>query len=145
MGDGLTAPRLAKLVAVTNLYEIEAGKVALERSWREDIKSFARGMIEDHSRMQRELKSRLSRENTPGAPEQLDKAHQLLIDDLKSAADDNFDGRYISQQEQAHISAIALLNGYNRLGDDEAMKELCTVALPIIEHHLRMAHGLTGA
>ncbi len=66
---------------------------------REDVKKFARAMLDDHEKLGRELRSFIGATNSPQMPpDSLDRVHRMLIDDLNGAADENFDSRYIAQQ-----------------------------------------------
>jgi putative membrane protein len=136
----------ANLVAMSDMYEIEASEIALSRSRRADVKSFAQQMITDHHKTTEELKSMLGSLNEPTTlPTKLDALFQILIDDLTGATDDNFDHRYVAQQQDVHGVAITLVKHYRDHGDISALRELCKLALPVLEHHRHMADDMANA
>jgi putative membrane protein len=136
----------ANLVAMSDLYEIESSRIALDRSARPDVKAFARQMIKDHQKTTEELKSMLGSLNEPTTlPTKLDALFQILIDDLKGASNDNFDHRYVAQQQDVHGVAITLVKHYRDHGDNSALRELCKLALPVLEHHRHMADDMAKA
>jgi putative membrane protein len=136
----------ANMVAMSDLYEIKASQIALDRSKRTDVKSFAQQMITDHRKTTEELKSMLGSLNEPATlPTELNVLFQTLIDDLKGSANDNFDHRYIAQQQEVHAVAITLVKHYRDHGDNSALRELCKLALPVLEHHRQMAEKMATA
>jgi putative membrane protein len=128
---------------VATLYEIEAAKIALQRSRREDVKALARAMLADHEKMESELRSFIGGANTPQTPpETLDTVHQTLIDNLHGASDRDFDTRYIAQQKLAHTEAITLFKTYQRTARDDGLRSLIGLALPVLEQHMQMVREL---
>ncbi|HEX3809529.1 MAG TPA: DUF4142 domain-containing protein [Rhizomicrobium sp.] len=133
----------ANLLAMSDMYEIESSEMALQRSRRDDVKAFAQGMIKDHKKTTEELKSMLGSMNTPMTlPDKPDVLFQTLLDDLSGASDADFDTRYIAQQRDAHEVAITLAEHYRDHGDNSALRELCKLALPVLQHHKQMAEGM---
>lgn len=142
----ITREAFADNAEAANLYEIEAAKIALERSRRHDVKEFARQMIADHTKTSSELKSFLGQTNSPQRPrDSLDALHQTLIDDLNGASDEDFDKRYIAQQQSAHSNAITLFKTYQNAGQDDGLRSLAGLALPMLEHHMEMVRDLEKA
>jgi putative membrane protein len=136
----------ANLVAMSDLYEIQASELALKRSRRNDVKGFAQEMIRDHKKTSEELKSMLGSMNEATTlPTKLDTLFQVLIDDLRGAANDDFDKRYVAQQQDVHDVAITLVKHYRDQGDTSALRELSKLALPVLEHHRDMADRMAQA
>ncbi|HEY4123640.1 MAG TPA: DUF4142 domain-containing protein, partial [Rhizomicrobium sp.] len=72
--------------AISDMYEVEAGKIAAQRSSNPDVKAFATKMVAAHTATTDKLKSILSgMKNQPAAPAHLDDRRQGLIDDLRGA------------------------------------------------------------
>jgi putative membrane protein len=117
--------------------------MALKRAHRADVKDFARQMIKDHKRTSDDLKSMLGSMNEPmQPPAKLNLLFQTLIDDLGGATDENFDKRYLAQQESVHSAAVTLTKTYRDRGDDSALRELAKLAVPLYEGHLKMVQRL---
>jgi putative membrane protein len=136
----------ANLVAMSDMYEIEASEMALRRSHRSDVRDFAQQMVKDHKKTTEELKSMLGAMNQPMTlPSKPNALFQTLLDDLAGASDDSFDKRYIAQQQETHDVAIRLVEHYRDHGDDTALRELCKLALPVLEHHKHMIEHIAQA
>jgi putative membrane protein len=143
--SALTVNAFAFLAGEAGLYEIKAGEIALRRSKREEVRSFARRMIEDHTDIAEKLGSFLGGMERPNSPPaKLDPLHQTLIDDLNGASDADFDHRYIAQQKAEHEVAVTLFRGYGERGSDEGLRNLSKLGLPVLEQHLEMARRLAG-
>jgi putative membrane protein len=125
------------------MYEVEAGKIAAERSTNSAVKDFANHMVEAHTQTSDKLKSILASDNvkvTP--PTTLDTRRQSMIDNLRGAKAENFDRRYVEQQEAAHEEARILLRGYAKDGDNAAIKKFASETLPAVKEHLSMVEKI---
>ena len=143
---GITRHQFATQAMIANIYELAAAEIALRRAQRNDVREFARAMIADHEKMGSELKSFLGATNSPQMPpEQLDRLHQTLIDDLNAAGNQDFDRLYIKQQRIAHREAITLFKTYRSRGRDDGLRNLAGLALPVLEGHLQMVRDLEAA
>lgn len=142
----ITRHQFSTRAAIANMYELEAARIALQRSQREDVKEFARTMIADHEKIGSELTSFLGATNSPQMPpDKLDALHQTLIDDLNRAGGGEFDRLYIKQQKLAHQEAITLFTTYRNVGRDDGMRNLAGLALPVLKKHLNMVNDLEKA
>ncbi|HEY2834964.1 MAG TPA: DUF4142 domain-containing protein, partial [Rhizomicrobium sp.] len=85
--------------ATSDMYEVEAGKIAAKRASSAAVKDFAEHMVKAHTETTDKLKSTLASNNisvTP--PAHLDDRRQGMIDDLRGAKSEDFDHRYLTQQ-----------------------------------------------
>ncbi len=129
--------------AVSDMYEVEAAKIAEQRSQNADVKAFARKMIQAHTQTTRALKAILATakiEVTP--PASLDDRRQGMIDELRGAKDADFDGRYMSQQIDAHNEALILMRGYAKDGDNADVKAFAAKTATAVQEHLDMAQPI---
>src|SRR5579863_475137 len=125
--------------AVSDMYEVEAGKIAAKRASSAAVKNFAELMVKAHTETTDKLKSNLASNNidvTP--PRHLDDRRQGMIDDLRGAKLEDFDHRYLAQQQAAHEEARILMRGYAEDGDNSSVKEFASGTLPAVENHLAM-------
>ena len=130
----------AKQVAVSDMFEIESSKLALERADTKS-KSFAAKMVKDHSGTTAELKAIASRAKLE-LPTALDSAHQSKLDKLASLQGADFDKEYDSQQLAAHKDAVDLFQRYAKGGDNPDLKKFAAKHLPHLAQHLKLAQGL---
>ncbi|HWA88541.1 MAG TPA: DUF4142 domain-containing protein [Rhizomicrobium sp.] len=132
--------------AVSDMYEVEAGKIALQRSSDAGVKAFAQKMVDAHTTTTNELKAILTKIHaTVTTPATLDDRHQGMIDELRGAKDADFDGRYIAQQVDAHNEALALMQGYAKDGDTKEVKTFANKTSKVVQMHLNMANKLKSA
>lgn len=138
-----TAKGFVTAAAMSDMYEVEAGKIAQKRAHNAAIKDFAKQMVDAHTQTTAELKSILASNNiavTP--PRRLDSRRQSMLDNLNGAKDENFDARYLDQQIGAHREALILMRGYAKDGDDVHLKAFADKTRAIVEKHLNMAKNL---
>ena len=132
--------------AVSDMYEVEAGRIAERRGQSDAVKDFARQMVRAHTATTASLKSTLARNNidiTP--PAHLDDRRQGMIDNLRGATDADFDHRYLVQQEAAHREAQILMHGYAKDGDNKAVRSFAAETLPKVDEHLAMVRQLEAS
>lgn len=132
--------------AISDMYEVTAGKIAVQRASSPDVKAFAQKMIEAHTGTTAKLKSILASNNvnvTP--PAHVDNRRQGMLDDLRGAKAADFDHRYITQQIAAHEEADTLFHGYAKDGDNPAIKTFAATTDKDIKMHLAMAKKLNAA
>ncbi len=142
---GTSATDYVKLAADGDNYEIQSSKVALMRSKRADVKSFAKQMITDHTQTSKSLMAALSNNDRKITPPSmtLSDANMSKIQLLKKAPKASFDDLYIQQQMQAHQTAWSLHKGYATDGTDPALKQVASTAVPIVEMHLQHLKSMT--
>ncbi len=139
-----TLKGFATAAAESDMYEVEAGKIAEQRAQSADVKSFAARMVKAHTGTTMKLKALLASDGKGIAPPAtLDDRHQGLIDELRGAKDADFDARYLSQQVDAHKEALILMNGYAKDGDVASVKKFAGKTAPVVQMHLNMAEHLS--
>ncbi|WP_395943408.1 DUF4142 domain-containing protein [Brevundimonas sp.] len=123
--------------AIGGMYEVEAGRIAAERSRNPAIKRIGEMMVTDHSKAGDELKPIATAAGLT-VPTALDQRHQGLIDNLRGATDQDFDRVYLQQQEAAHNETASLLETYGRVGGNAALKGWAAKTLPVVRAHQEM-------
>jgi len=141
-----TTKGFVNAAAISDMYEVTAGKIALERAQSPDVKAFAQKMVDAHTMTTQKLKSIIASNNinvTP--PAHVDRRRQAMLDDLRGAKAQDFDHRYISQQIAAHKEADILFRGYAKDGDNAAIKDFAAATDKDIKMHLSMAQQLDAS
>ncbi|HEY4075475.1 MAG TPA: DUF4142 domain-containing protein [Rhizomicrobium sp.] len=129
--------------ATSDMYEVAAGKIAVQRAQSPAVKEFAQQMVDAHTQTTTKLKSIIATNNinvTP--PAHVDSRRQGMLDDLRGAASQDFDHRYITQQVAAHKEADILMRGYGKDGDNASVKEFAATTDKAVKMHLDMAQKL---
>ena len=138
-----STPDFVEKVALSDLYEVEAGKIASEKGQSEAVKKFGQHMVEAHSKTSEELKGIVQSEKLnvalPTAP---NKKLRKMIDKLNGANLEDFDKIYAGQQLKAHKRAADLFDDYAEGGENGALKQFAANALPAIKQHLEEAKKL---
>jgi putative membrane protein len=138
-----SASDFAQKVAMSDMYEVEAGKIANQKGQSPQVKGFGQMMVEAHSKTTEDLKSITANEKLKvDLPTKFDSKHQKLIDDLAAASDADFDKTYAKQQVDGHEDAVKLFESYAKDGDNASLKQFAQKMLPVIQDHLTEAKKL---
>ena len=122
--------------AMSDMYEIAAGKIALSRAESARTKGFAQMMITDHTRASVTLKDAVNASGQSLAlPERLDSEHQAKIDILESLNGADFEREYLGQQMAAHGKAMTMLRTYVDNGDLAELRQFAQATIPVVQKH----------
>jgi putative membrane protein len=142
-GCGPTTANFVQKVATSDMYEVQAGKIAAEKGQSDAVKQFGQQMVDAHTKTTEELTGIVKTKSLKvDLPAKLDAKHQKLIDDLDSVPAQDFDKTYAKQQVDAHQEAVNLFKKYASQGDDTDVKQFAQKTLSTIEHHLVEAKKL---
>jgi putative membrane protein len=129
--------------AASDMFEIAAGKLALQRSSDPEIKKFAKEMIDAHTKSTAGLKAALTTSgSTVALPTDLPDDLKGKLDDLTKADAKDFDKTYVDGQIDAHHATLNLMQRYAQDGDVPAIKAFAAKLAPAVQEHLNMAEGL---
>lgn len=127
--------------ASSDMYEIEAGKLAQENGTAQAVKDFGAMMERDHTKSSTDLKAAAGQVEGVTVPTEMMPKHQALLDALRGAGT-SFDDVYKTQQLQAHQEALALMQNMSTNGEAGPLKDFATKTAPVIETHLGHAEML---
>ena len=138
-----TTPDFVQKAAMSDMYEVEAGKIASQKGASDAVKQFGQHMTEAHTKTTEELKGIVAAEKIKvDLPTKLDGKHQRQIDDLNAATGADFDKTYVKQQIKVHGKAVELFEDYADDGDNATVKAFAAKTLPVIKQHLEEAKKL---
>ncbi len=128
--------------AMTDMFEVQAGLLALRMADDPAYLDFAQLMIADHDNASAQFKNAVS--NLPGVqlPPELDGSHKAKIDELKSLSGAAFERQYKTEQVQDHHETIARLQKYAEDGDNPDLKTWAAETLPSLKAQLDHAEAL---
>jgi len=130
--------------AQSDMYEIQAAKMAEQKSKNPDVKKFAAEMVKDHTKLSGEMKPLIAKAGqTP--PADLDQRRKGFLDNLKAADAGSFDKTYMDQQVAAHDEALTLMQGYAKDGSDAGLKGGAAKAVPKVQMHLDKAKSIQAS
>lgn len=126
----------ATSLAMSDMYELEAARIATTKSSTAGVRELAAMITTDHTASTAKLKT-IAPAEVPGAmlPTALDERHQGLIDNLNAAAPADFDRVWLTQQVAAHNEALTLLNGFSDNTDAPRLAALATEVIPKVTMH----------
>src|ERR1700712_2736815 len=143
LGISPTTVDFVKEVAISDMFEIEASKLAQDKGNAPE-KSFASQMVTDHTKTSTELKELVSSGKVKAElPAALDSSHQSKLDKLKGESGKDFNSDFDSMQVSAHKDAVSLFERYAKGGDNPELKNWAGKTLPALKHHLEMAQDLS--
>lgn len=140
------APDFVQKAAVSDMFEIQSSKIALQRSANKNVKDFARMMISGHTQTTADLKAAIKASGqalTPPAALPDDK--QAALDGLKKADAKDFDKKFMDAQVDGHQQALDLMARYAKDGDVAQIKDFAAKTGPVVQQHLDKAKAIQGA
>lgn len=141
---------------MVNQTEIQLAKLAETNSQNEDVKAFARAMIQEHTTQDQKLmqyaqSKGLKLAEKPKPMNDLEKksmaAHLALMDKLKSARGAAFDACYIANQvadhDDTHAKIMAMMHG-GGAGSDAEMTAMLQELHTKLPQHREHAYSVLG-
>lgn len=122
--------------------ELSASRLALNKARNPQVRAFAQHMIDDHTRVDEELRSLAASKNysPPQEPSLLQKGKEKI---LSAMGDESFDRRYVNQMGvDAHEETVALFEKAAREARDPEVKAFAVKHLPSLREHLQKAREL---
>jgi putative membrane protein len=134
--------------------DAELAKLAVEQSNDPQIKQFAQALVDDHSKVTKELmalKNGGTRGRDEQAPEQdrtqrrngkLPGDRPQLLERFTQLHGAEFDRAFLHQILQDHEKAVMLFDKEAKTGQDASAKSFAEKTLPTLKKHLKMAREL---
>jgi putative membrane protein len=132
-----------KEAASGGMLEVKLGEAAETRAANPDVKRFGRRMVDDHSKVNRELMA-LAEKKGVEIPKNMKSEHQQTYDRLSRLNGLDFDKAYMSQILKDHREDIAAFEKEAKHGYDGEVKMFASKTLPTLKEHLRMAQEIAG-
>ena len=140
-GDKLSQSdeRMLKQIAEANLAEISAGKMAQDKAQSDEVKSFAKKMVDDHTKALDDLKQ-LAQSKGVTLPSEPDKQHMAMEKKLQALSGEKFDKQYLQQAgDRAHKETHRLLQRASSRAEDSDLKNYASKVIATVESHQQMA------
>ena len=131
-------------MAMANMSEIEAGKMAQAKSQNDQVKNFAQQMIDDHTKALTEVQQ-LAQAKGVMLPTELDRTHKAKANKLAALSGDAFDRAYMAQAGVAdHKRNHDMLQQAQAKAKDPDLTALAARLAPTVDQHLNSAQQLHG-
>ncbi len=136
----VSAEDFVEEASAQNIAEIEAGRLALEKSAFHLVRDFAQEMITDHRAQNSELRSIAARKNVDMADDATlaSKAKTVILNQYEGTS---FEVAYANNQVATHRAAIEYYQEAANSKDTE-VRTLAVATLPSLHDHLRKAEAL---
>src|ERR1041385_7822572 len=121
--------------------EVDLSKLALERAQDPRVKEFARKMVEDHGRMNDDLKA-LADKKGLSISASLDDDQKATLKRFQGLSGPEFDREYMACMVADHASTVRTFDAKAASGSDPDVSALARKALPTLRDHLQMARDL---
>jgi putative membrane protein len=131
-------------VTLSDMYQIEAGKIAETKGQSEGVKDFGKQMVADHTAMSNQMKHLFAATKTT-IPTELGPRGKRMINELAAAAPADFDKLYLNQQQTAQAAELTLLSAYAQGGESKDIKPAAAKNVPKVQAHLDKVHELQAA
>ncbi len=139
--------KMIKQLGEANMAEINAGKLAQDKAQSDEVKSFAKKMVDDHTKALDDLKQIAQSKGVtlPTEPNQQQMAMQKKLEGLSG---EQFDRQYMKQAgDRSHKQTHQLLQKAAK-AEDTDLKNYATKTMAAVEGHQQMAketeRGLKG-
>jgi len=131
-------------MAVANINEIAAGKIAVSKSQNADVKAFAQQMIDDHSKSLSEVQA-LAQTKGVTLPTEPDAKHKAMAAKLEKLSGADFDKEYMKNGGLAdHKMVHSTLMKDQKAAKDPDVKALADKTIPVVAQHLKSAETITA-
>ncbi len=121
--------------------EIDAAKLALQKSQNQQVKDFAQRMVDDHTKMLDQLKEVAQKDNVTYKDEPSPMAQKLHAK-LEGLSGAEFDKAYIDGMIKDHKEDVREFSTEINHGKKQDVKDAASQSLPTIKEHLSIVEGL---
>ena len=118
--------------------EIRLARLAESRARNEQVRSYARKMVNEHTDMQKQWTSMAANNGMP-IKSGMGKNHKAKLDRLEKFYGTDFDREYMTLEVQNHNDYLSYFRKEGRAANSAAVRQQVSRGIPILEQHLRQA------
>lgn len=146
LGEATTAASFAQLAASSGLFEVESGRLAMDKAANESVREFARMMVQDHTASNQRLTTLANAHGITVSPMPSGKQQQMLTQN-RGLSGNEFDRQYLADQVVGHQETLRIYEQATAAADPgmTPFREFATQSLPMLRQHLQMAQSLAGS
>ena len=139
----VTAPEFVKKAGAAGMAEVEMGKLGSQKATNPDVKAFAKQMVADHTKANKELAAAAQAKGleVPSSP---DMMHKAMVKKFEGqSADKDFDHDFMEQMVKDHKAVVELFGVASRDENlDPDLRALAKKTLPVLQQHMKDAQSL---
>lgn len=137
--------KFLRTAAESSMLEIEASKLAAQKAQHPDVKAFAKMMVDDHSKVDTELKA-LAKSKNFALPMALTGDRKDTLESLNKKSGHDFDDEYAEEiAVDAHQDAVDAFKDASNDAKDADIKAFAAKTLPALQGHLEKGKLLDKA
>jgi len=147
---GLTDAQIAAIVTIANQIDVDNGTLAMERSANDQVKQFAKRMMEDHAAVNQAAVDLVTRLGVK--PEPTDTSRGLAANadktrkSMRSLSGSEFDKAYVDNEVAYHAAVIEVLDSTLIPSAQNAeLKSMLVNVRPAFIAHLEHARSIQAA
>ena len=129
----LSSPEFLKQAAISNEFDIQSSKLALDKSNNDEIRRFAKKLIDDRTSLSKALNQA---DDSDQGQVVLDQEYQTKLQRLRQASGRQFNTRYARMQWKGHRQAVSMFARYAAKGDDQQLRKIARQTLPEMRDEL---------
>jgi len=133
--------KFAKDAAMGGMAEVKKGQLAVEKASNPDVKAFGQKMVDDHTKVNEELKEVASKESID-LPTSLDSKQQGMVDKLSKLSGAAFDKAYMKDMVKDHDTDVKEFQRVAQNGTDTAIRDFASKTLPTLQEHQTLARDV---
>ena len=135
--------QFVKEAAMSDLTQIELGKLAAQKGSSDAMKQFGQKLVDDHTKAN-ELLQQVAAHDNIEMPNSLDSKHQSRVDKLSRLSGTDFDRAFLKDEAKDHQRDVSEFQSESRDGADPNVKNFASQTLPTLEAHLSTVKQLSG-
>ena len=136
--------RFLRDMALGNLAEIDAGRLAAARGRSLAVRRYGEWMADDRVALEAQA-ARVAQARGQQPPTGADASHRAPLEDLRAMSGAGFDRAYLELALRDDADALALLREVVAQAADRRLRELAERAMPHVEQQLNEAKRLAGS
>ena len=124
-----------------NIGEVKLGKLAEKKADDKKVKQFARRMVQDHKKAEKQLKQAMTDKKSV-LPTHVDQAAASLYDKLDQESGAQFDRDYMQAMVDDHQRDTSQFQDEMQNGKVDSLRNYAKETLPTLQQHLKMAKDI---
>jgi len=124
-----------------SLAEVQLGELTLQKSNNDQVKQFARKMIDDHTKLNEQMKP-IAQQLSVEIPTEVSKKDKSLMSKMQGLSGPAYDQAYIKDTVKGHKEDLSSFQMEASRGHDPTVKDAALQGSKTISEHLQMAQQL---
>ncbi len=129
--------------AHAGMAEVKMAELAAERASSEEVKEYARHILEDHQKANERVKDIASQQGIT-LPSDMDAKQKAAYDRLSKLSGEEFDRAFTREMVRDHKQDVSEFRRASKTARNPEVKEFASNTLPTLQQHLKRAQELSG-